>query len=192
MKSTLLTLGLLLFIGRSYAQFSELEKEFMQFEKTHTDSLTQSLYIDSTFCSNYNLKNITGKFKRMNVWNNPLNYDAKDFMRVCDIRWLFKDKFEAEAFHKKFLPVNSESGEEITNSKVYIENVTQLKIFRENAQARKMNEGFGLSMNFYYFIFIVDNCVAKVFVNTKTNVTVEQAAVFAKEAAKKIKNNIAN
>jgi len=189
MKSTLLTLGLLLFIGKSHGQFSELEKEFMQFEKTLNDSLTQSLYIDSTFCSTYNLKNITQKFKRMNVWSNPLNYDSKDFMRVCDIRWLFKDKFEAEAFQKKFLPVNSEFGEEITNSKISIENVTQLKIFRENAQARKMNEGFGLPMNFYYFLFIVDNCVAKVFVNTKTNVTVEQAAVFAKEAAKRMNDS---
>lgn len=192
MKSILLALGLLIFIGKSNGQFSELEKEFMKFEQIHKDSLTQALYIDSSFCSNYNLKNITKSFKRMNVWNNPLNYNSKDFMRICDIRWLFGNKSEAEAFHEKFLPVNAEFGEEIKDLKVSIDNVTQLRVFRENAQSRKMNEGFGAPMNFYYFIFVVDNCVAKVFVNTKTNITAEQAAVFAKEAAKKINDSKAN
>lgn len=164
----------------------------MEFERTHQDSLTQALYFDSTFCSSYNLKNVTRNFKRMNVWTSPLNYNTKDFMQVCDIRWLFKDKSEAEAFHKKFLTVNAEFGEEIKNSKVAIDGVTQLRIFRENEQTRKTNEGFGFPMNFYYFIFVVDNCVAKVFVNTKTNVTVEQAAVFAKEAAKRINDSMVN
>lgn len=189
MKPILLALTLLLFVSTSYAQFSELEKEFNQFENTHNDILPQSLFIDSAFCAKYHLKNITKDFKNMNIWNENSFNDSEDFMRVCDIRWQFKDKAEAAAFHKKFLPVNSESGEPITNSKITIDKTQQLKIFRENAQTRKMNEGFGLSMNFYYFIFVVDNVVAKVFVNTKTSVTVEQAAVFAKEAAKRINDS---
>ncbi len=189
MKSILTFFCLALSISSASAQFSELEKEFMAFEQTHEDSLAQNVYIDSSFCSKYYLKNITQKFKRMNVWQSQSKSETNGYMRICDIRWQFKDNFEATSFHNKFISVNSEFGEEIKNSGILIDNTTHLKIFRENGQARKMNESFGSPMNFYYFIFVVDNYVAKVFVNTKTNITVDQAVIFAKEAARKLNEN---
>jgi len=185
MKSILIIFCFSLFAAGSFAQFSELEKEFMEFEQTHKDSLTQAMFIDSSFCSKYNLKNVTRNFNRMNIWQNT-SADPKDFMRVCDIRWQFKDNLEAVAFHKKFLSVNSEAGEEIKNANIPVANVTELRIFRESEQMRKMNEAFGAAMNSYYFIFVVDNSVAKIFVYTKPNVSAEEASIFAKEAARRL------
>lgn len=184
-KRAIFLLGSCIVSLNAVAQFSELEKEFMEFEQNHNDSLPQALYIDSAFCAAYNLKNITKNFRRMNVWNLP-GREVKDIKRVCDIRWVFNDKMEALAFHKKYLSVNAEFGEEIKRSGIDIENVTQLRIFRENEKTREMNKALGVPMNFYYFLFVVDNCVAKVFVCTKTEVNAEKASVFAVEAARRL------
>ena len=189
MKLILLLISFSLLAAKTLAQFSDLEKEFMNFENNYKDSLTQSMYFDSTFCSTYHLKNITKQFTRMNVWQNNIA-DTEDFIRVCDIRWRFKNHSEALTFHKKYISVNSEGGEEIKKANISIDKITELRVFRESAEMRKMNEALGGTMYFYYYLFVVDNVMAKVFVSSKKNITTERAAIFAKEAARRLNESL--
>jgi hypothetical protein len=172
--------------GNSYAQSSGTDAEFTNFENTHKDTLSDGMYIDSTFMMHYNLKNIPQSLKRLKAWENPQFYDSKDFIKVCDIRWKFNSNAEAESFYTKFMAQNSENGEEITDSGIKIDGVSDLRIFREGAGMRKMINSMGKPMNFYYFLFVVNNCVAKVFVCTKPDIKVKDACVFAYEAARRL------
>jgi hypothetical protein len=188
MKHLFLTLPLLLLFIAARSQSSKLRDEYYQIENSLNDTLKQDIFLDSNFCSKYNLKNSTRNFRRMNYWDNTLHYKSPDFISVYDIRWVFKSNKEALEFHKRFLPINSEGGIEIKKSGIAIDSTTNLRIFREDDGTRQMNKDFGYPMNYYYFIFVVDNTVAKVFVSAKPGVTVDQAAVFAMEASRRINN----
>lgn len=184
-----LALVILLFSAlHAFGQKSDLDlvKEFMAFQKSHNDSLTRETYMDAAFCSKFNLKEDSWNYRRMATWVNPAGHGSKDFIKVCDIRWRFKDNKEALAFHKKFLGVNSDYGEEIEMHNLELQHAQDFHVFRENVGARQMSADFGYPVSTYYFLFVMDNHVAKVLVNTKTSVTVDQAFVFAKEAARKL------
>ena len=73
------------------------------------------------------------------------------------------------------------------NPDITISEATNLRVFREGEKMRKMNAAFGLTLYMYYFIFTVDNYVAKVFVSSEKKITAEEAAVFAREAARRLK-----
>lgn len=185
-KMVLLPLFIFLAGGNIRAQSPDLNAEYSKFESEYKDSLGDGAYLDSVFMGQYSLTSGVTSLKSMRVWNNPSFYDSKDFIRICDIRWKFKSNAEAEAFHKKFIIQNAENGEEITDSRIKIDDVSDLRIFREGAGMRKMMNQVGTPMNFYYFLFVVDKYVAKVFVCTKPNSKVKDAYVFAREAARKL------
>src|SRR5262245_55198557 len=104
---------LLLSALHAFGQKSDLDlvKEFMAFQKSHIDSLTRETYMDAAFCSKFNLKEESWNYRRMATWLHPAGHDSKDFIKVCDIRWKFKDHQEALRFHNRFLGVNSDYGE---------------------------------------------------------------------------------
>jgi hypothetical protein len=54
---------------------------------------------------------------------------------------------------------------------------------------RKMSEALGLEIKFYCFLFVYKNYVAKVYVSAKSGVKIEEASIFAIEAANRLKTN---
>ncbi|MCC6371878.1 MAG: hypothetical protein IT236_12790 [Bacteroidia bacterium] len=192
MKKILVLIVLFLWSNNFFAQNSALENEFVKFEQSHKDSINPVLYIGEDFYSKYGLKSVSQKQGRMQVWSHPLNFDSPDFMRIGDIRWVFKTHQEAMDFHAKYLQVNAEYGEEINMYKFKIPKVDELRVFKESEKTKFMNAEMGFPMNFYYFIFVKDRVVAKVFVNTVPSITVEQASVFAKEAARRVATKKSN
>jgi len=177
---------LLLIITLTIQAWSQtsLEKEFIQIDNQY-DTLTQKIYIDAAFCKKYNLKNETDDFKRMNVWQNPFNFESKDFITVCDIRWKFASNADAIDFCTKYATILSEDGKEM-NTPLEIDQASYLKVYRENTGITMKNESLGYSVNYYYFIFVINRCVVKVFVLAKKSVSFNQVADFANEAARKI------
>ena len=115
------------------------------------------------------------------------NAETKDkgLMRVVDLRWYFNTAEEATQYLKLNLPYLSESGDQI-NQKIKIDNVSNLYVYNEGAGARSMNKAIGVESYSYFFLFTVKNLVAKVFVNSGKQIAVNEAVVFAKEAAKKL------
>jgi len=141
---------------------------------------SKAYYISDEFCAAKGLKpGQTNDFMR--VWNSDFINDK--MTRVVDIRWYFSSASEANDYLEKNIADLSEKGDTI-NSKIEIPMVSNLRIFRESADMRKMNESLGLKNNMYFFIFTVKNYLAKVFVSG--DMKLEEAASFAKEAAKRL------
>lgn len=186
MRKTAIIAGLVFILSNAYGQDLELQKEFLVFEQTHKDSLSASIFIDSSFFSSFGMKKLPQRINREQVWQHPLNYNSKEFITVTDTRWRFKDNAEAKAFFRKFLHVNTDYGEELKSTLIFIDDVNSLKIFRENEDARKMNENSGFPTHTYSFMFIVNNLVAKIIVITNGVTSVDRASLFPREAARRM------
>ena len=167
----LFTILLLLITGGTFAQ----ERHAIPKEKW-----SNAFYISDEFCAARGLKpGETNDLLR--VWNSGFNNGS--MTRVVDIRFYFTSASEANDYLDKNIADLSEKGDTI-NAKIEIPMVSNLRIFRENEEMRKMNASLGLKMNMYFFIFTVKNYIAKVFVSGDK--TVEDAAPFAIEAAKRL------
>jgi hypothetical protein len=142
--------------------------------------------MDADFLANFGLQKMSVNDFRIIVWRN-INMTAKDSItRLCDIRWRFKNNKEALAFHRKYINVNAEDGREIKDYHFTIPGAKELRVFRESAAITDLAKQQKMDPSFYYYIFVVDNYVVKVFVNGKSNLSVDGASVFAKEAARKM------
>lgn len=150
------------------------------------DSIPKNAYIDSFFCAQYGFRKVSMGNYRMFVWQNIDKPKENDFIRLCDIRWKFKNHQEALAFHRKYLNVNAENGNQIANYNFTIPGAEELKVFRESDAITEMVKKQNMTLTFYYYIFVMDNYVVKVFVNGKQNLTVNDAAVFPLQAAKRM------
>ena len=141
---------------------------------------SKAFYISDEFCATKGLK--PGEANDLlRVWNSYSNNGT--MTRVVDIRLYFTSVPEANDYLDKNIADLSEKGDTI-NTKIEISMVSNLRIFRENADIRRMNTSLGQKNNMYYFIFTVKNYIAKVFVSG--DMTLEEAAPFAKEAAKRL------
>jgi hypothetical protein len=144
---------------------------------------SKSFFISDEFCAAKGLKpSETNTLLR--VWNG--NTKGEGLSRVVDIRWYFAKPQEAAQYLTDNIKELSENGDELTTG-ITIKDAANLRVFRESAGMRKLNEGLGTTIYMYYFLFTVDNCVAKVFVSTEKKISTEQAADFAREAAKRLK-----
>lgn len=168
----------------SFAQ-TQLEREFQKFEETHVDNISDDLFLNAAFCEKYGLKSASSGSQRMKMWTSVDGDNAEKFIKVCDVRWHFKSKKEALESYHKFMDIISEGGKEITDHSIKIEGVQELRIFETGDNMRKMMEAFKITeKECYYFLFVCNGYVAKVFVNHKQGTTLEQASVFAVEAAR--------
>jgi len=167
----ILTILFLLIVGDTFAQdLHAIPKE----------KWSKAFYISDEFCAARGLK--PGESNDLlRVWNG--DFINGMMTRVVDIRWYFTSVSEAKDYLEKNITDLSEKGDTI-NTKIEIPMVSNLRIFRESADLRKMNESFGLKSNMYYFIFTVKNYLTKVFVSG--DMKLEEAAAFAKEAAKRL------
>lgn len=131
-----------------------------------------------------------GKLAGFRMWTHQQmqpNKPAPDVQIVIDIRWVLESRDKALEFHKTYLKENSESGNPYTKKDIKIKNVEALYIFNENDTGAAVLKEMGVEQRHHYFLFVVDNVVAKVFVATKPNVSTKKAAKFAQLAATQLK-----
>jgi len=148
------------------------------------ENITDNLFIPDAFFTKYKLELQERSNVHIKDWS-TIDRTAK-FGVVDDVRWEFKDADEAMAWHKKNLKVNSESGEELKD-KMYIPGAQELHMYRESKSITDLNKSMGIDSKEYYFLFAMDKVVVKVFVTVNGEVSLEDASVFAKEAAKSVR-----
>ncbi|RYD81726.1 MAG: hypothetical protein EOP53_05625 [Sphingobacteriales bacterium] len=152
------------------------------------DMVPADAFLDSAFCARYNMLRMSPKIvNRMVVYRNLNPQKETDAIRLCDIRWRFKNHQEALNFHRKYIKENSENGNEIKGYKFTIPGAEELRVFRESNEIADWVKSQNTPMNFYYYIFVVNNYAVKVFVNGKTGFSLENGAAFAKQAVKRTK-----
>ena len=149
------------------------------------DKIPDNLFIPDAFFVKYNLKMAPQSNLHIKDWSTPER--TAEIGVVDDVRWEFNNADEAMAYHKKNLVVNSENGVEIKDG-VYIPGAEELHIYRESKSITDLNQNMGINTKEFYFLFVIDKVVAKVFVTVNGNVSLNDASVFAKEAAKDIRN----
>jgi len=149
------------------------------------DKIPDNLFIPDAFFTKYNLEMAPQSNVHIKDWS-TIDRTARIGV-VDDVRWEFNNAEEAMAYHKKNLGVNSESGIEI-HDRVYIPGAQELHIYRESKSITDLNQSMGIDTKEFYFLFVIDKVVAKVFVTVNGDATIDDASVFAKEAAKDIRN----
>ncbi len=111
------------------------------------------------------------------------NRPTPEVQMVIDIRWVLESRDKALEFHKTYLKENSESGSPYAKKDIKIKGAEELYIFNENETGAKVLKEIGVEQRHHYFLFVVDNTVAKVFVATHPKVSSKKAAKYAKLAA---------
>jgi len=149
------------------------------------ETIPDNLFIPDAYFTKYKLELQERSNAHIKDWS-TIDRTAKIGV-VDDDRWEFKDAEEALAWHKKNLTVNSESGAEIKD-RVYIPGAQDLHIYRESKSITDLNKSMGIDSKEYYFLFAIDKVVLKVFVSVNGNVSLDDASVFAKEAARNVRN----
>lgn len=146
------------------------------------DKWSKALYISDEFCATKGLE--PGETNGLiRVWNN-LKENAK-YSRLVDIRWYFSSDKEAADYLSKNIKDLSEKGEEVKPT-VSIPFASNLRVFREGPDMKKLNDALGLKMDMYFFLFTEKNYLVKVFVSSEKDITQADAAIFAVEAAKRL------
>jgi hypothetical protein len=145
------------------------------------DSIPPNFFLPDSFLVNYNLQLKSDANPNMRVWKNPLK--GSQIFILNDIRLGFKNEKKAVAFLKKNLAENSENGIEIQTG-IKIPGTQELRIFRENDKVALANNKAGYNVRCYFFLFVVDYVYVKIFLTTDSKTTVEEASVFAQEAAR--------
>jgi hypothetical protein len=139
------------------------------------ETVSEKLFIPDAFFVKYN--------PRIHDWTNM--DDNNKYGVVNDIRWEFDKAEQAMDYHKKNLSVNSQKGVEL-HAKIAIPGAEELHIYKEAASIEKLNKDMGINTMEYCYLFVVNKVVAKVWVKVNGNVSVEEASLFAREAAKTI------
>lgn len=111
-----------------------------------------------------------------------------DVSRIVDIRWVFATKKEASDYLDKNLELQSEGGYRM-KKEVILPNAEKLYIYREEPASVSMYEMMGAENVHWYYLFIIDRVVAKVFTSgNKTSIATSYK--FALEAAKHISSKL--
>ena len=185
MKKTLNILVTVILIGT--VSFSFISKTAVAFKPGNPDGheqIADNLFIADAFFVKYNLTLGPRTSPHIRDWS-TIDRTSKIGV-VDDVRWEFDNAEKAAEYHAKNLKVNSESGLEI-QAKIYIPGALNLHIYRESKSITDLNKEMGIDTKEFYFLFTIDKVVAKVFVSVNGDVSVNDASVFAIEAAKTIK-----
>ena len=181
--------GSALFLGAltlSLVSFStKTSKSFIKGNSDGLEKIPESLFIPDAFFSKYNLELAPQSNAHIKDWS-TIDRTAKIGV-VDDVRWEFKDAEEAMTWHKKKLSENSENGVEFKD-KMYIPGAQELHMYRESKSITDMNASMNIDTKQFYFIYVIDKVVSKVVVTVNGKVSLDDASVFPKEAAKNVRN----
>lgn len=86
--------------------------------------------------------------------------------RLVDIRWVFNTAEEAKKYYSANLKLQSEGGYEY-KKQLSLPNAKLVKIYREERGSAAMYETFGSQHVHWYFIFLVDRVMVKIFTSGK-------------------------
>jgi len=173
-------------LALSLVSFSpRTSRDFAKGNPDGLEKIPENLFIPDVFFTKYNLELAPQSNAHIKDWS-TIDRTAKIGV-VDDVRWEFKDADEAMAWHKKNLNANSENGVEFKD-KMYIPGAQDLHMFRESKSITDMNASMNIDTKQFYFIYVIDKVVAKVVVTVNGKVTLDDASVFAKEAAKNVRN----
>ena len=172
MKKILLIVGVLLSITTINAQDHFIPK----------DKWSDKFYISDDYAKSKGLKLVETN-ELLKAWN--AEDENATIFRVVDIRFYFKTAAEAKKYLEDNIKELSEEGDAIKET-IKIDKTNNLKCYTENEAMRQMNKAFGIDSYMYFYLFTIDNYVAKVFVNTTKQISANDAADFAREAAKRL------
>ncbi|MCP4761401.1 MAG: hypothetical protein GY870_06440 [archaeon] len=121
----------------------------------------------------------------LKVWTNTTQ--GVLVQRVVEVLWQFKSPEKALTFHLEYLHDNAENSPEIS-----IESIEpfgqELRAFVKGPED-KLLSAFNLSMNMYFFLFCEGKILVKSFISGTDELSIEEAAKFARLAHKKIVNS---
>lgn len=144
---------------------------------------SKSFYIADEFCTAKGLLPLETT-DRARSWS--LKKNGKDIYKVVDMRWYFATTAEAVQYLKLNLPMLSQTGDPVS-TRVDIPNISNFYIYNEGAGMRSLGESAGIKMRYFIFIYNVKNYVVKTYVySEKLPLTLTEAAVYAKESARRM------
>jgi len=186
MKNTLITIAASVALAIFTISFTAPAKApMLQAKGEGHEKVSEKLFIDDAFFKKYKLEASARAIQRIHDWTNMVDKDNK-YAVVNDIRWEFDKPEQALDYYQKNLTVNSQKGVELKGTRINIPGVTELHIYKESASIENLNKDLGISTMEYGYLFVVDKVVAKVWVKVNGDVKVDEAALFAKEAASTI------
>jgi hypothetical protein len=147
------------------------------------EKVSENLFIEDAFFKQFNLEPAVRSSQKIHDWTSM--DENNKYAVVNDIRWEFDTHDQALDYHKKNLSVNSQKGVEL-HPRISIPGVEELHIYKESTSIENLNKDLGINTMEYCYLFVVDKVVAKVWVKVNGNVRVDEASVFAREAAKTI------
>jgi hypothetical protein len=155
-------------------------------------SHAQRLIEDSSFFTPAPVFENAGMTKRES--NNRLKVYTKrgdtpgDITRAVDIRWVFASSQEAADYLEKNLEKESEGGYQVKKT-LKLPNATKIYVYREDPMTAGMYEMMGAENVHWYYLFVIDKVVAKVFtMGNKTSMSTSYK--LALEAAKHISQKL--
>jgi|GEM_PF-5641366 len=160
---------LLLQSGSAFAQDDELPAIYMN---------NKDFFIPPAVCKKYNLVT-TQSDNKMKVYGNFA--DSASIQRLNDIRWMAKDKEEAQKWYKDNISLLSEKADDITSQLSKPPGVDSWNLYGQSKEMKELMKSLGVEQNHYYFTFTVDQYVAKIFVATSIKKTLQDAWQLAKE-----------
>jgi hypothetical protein len=104
--------------------------------------------------------------------------------RVVDIRWQADSKAAAIKWYDENGAILNEGGVDKTSSMPALAGFDRFNIYVMSPKMREMNDAFGIKLEMYYFTFVADKYVGKIFVSGKEKLTLMKAALFAKAGLK--------
>lgn len=155
-------------------------------------SRAQAFIDDSSFFTPATVFHATGlknteSNKRLRVYTKS-EEKADDILRTVDIRWVFASKTEAEDYLGGNLGKESEGGYPVKKM-ITLPNASKIYVFREESVSTRMYNMMGVEHVHWYYLFVVDRVVAKVF--TAGNKTAMATSYrLAWEAAKHISSRL--
>jgi len=165
----------------SFGQFSEREKELIEFEKKQ-DTIPRSVFLDTTDLQSLNL---VYAVNTRQIWRST-NKETQNIEQFYDIRIKFDSKEKALSFHKEYWKENSEFGPEIKKHKINVKGTEDFRVFKGADLVNQMVAPYGLQM--YCFIFVVDSYFVKFYISCKKELEPSIIQPYLDMVISKIKN----
>jgi hypothetical protein len=181
MKKIILSTLFILTSLLSFGQFSERERELIEFEKKQ-DSIPKSVFLDTTDIKNLKLV-YSGNTRQ--VWRST-NKETQNIEQFYDVRLKFDSKEKALTFHKEYWKENSEYGPEVKNHKIKVNGTEDFRVFKGSDMVNQMVAQYGLQM--YCFIFVVDNYYVKFYISCKKELEPSIIQPYLDSVIKKVKH----
>lgn len=118
----------------------------------------------------------------MKVHNNLAKNAA--IQRVNDLRLQAESPEAALAWYKSHSSLLNEDGKEIVNVIAKPAGVDAFNVYGTNEANEQMMKGLDIAQTHYYFTFVIDKYVCKIFIAAQSKKTVKDAWALAKEGIK--------